>query len=106
MGNCDDNNNNCGCEYDGGDCCAKTASASTLVHSARARVATISSKGMGTTTMTTTIAAVGTMAAIVVPKPSARRSPKNTAKLVLALTQRANRGEALLCTLLSTPPHA
>merc|ERR1712110_824459 len=20
-GNCDDNNNNCGCEYDGGDCC-------------------------------------------------------------------------------------
>merc|ERR1711907_743089 len=25
MGNCDDENNNCGCEYDGGDCCAKTA---------------------------------------------------------------------------------
>merc|ERR1712032_1262967 len=24
-GNCDDNNNNCGCGYDGGDCCAKTA---------------------------------------------------------------------------------
>merc|ERR1711939_1185181 len=23
-GNCDDNNNNCGCDYDGGDCCAKT----------------------------------------------------------------------------------
>merc|ERR1712176_1298598 len=23
-GNCDDNNNNCGCQYDGGDCCAKT----------------------------------------------------------------------------------
>merc|ERR1711981_1499236 len=23
-GNCDDNNNNCGCAYDGGDCCAKT----------------------------------------------------------------------------------
>merc|ERR1712032_317198 len=24
-GNCDDENNNCGCAYDGGDCCAKTA---------------------------------------------------------------------------------
>merc|ERR1712084_161337 len=23
-GNCDDNNNNCGCNYDGGDCCAKS----------------------------------------------------------------------------------
>merc|ERR1712190_232272 len=23
-GNCDDENNNCGCEYDGGDCCAKS----------------------------------------------------------------------------------
>merc|ERR1712037_800556 len=23
-GNCDDENNNCGCEFDGGDCCAKT----------------------------------------------------------------------------------
>merc|ERR1712203_207918 len=23
-GNCDDENNNCGCDYDGGDCCAKT----------------------------------------------------------------------------------
>merc|ERR1712185_787576 len=23
-GNCDDNNNNCGCEYDGGDCCPAT----------------------------------------------------------------------------------
>ena len=23
-GNCDDNNNNKGCEYDGGDCCYKT----------------------------------------------------------------------------------
>merc|ERR1712032_1498384 len=23
-GNCDDDNNNCGCDYDGGDCCAKT----------------------------------------------------------------------------------
>merc|ERR1712178_623464 len=23
-GNCDDENNNCGCQYDGGDCCAKT----------------------------------------------------------------------------------
>merc|ERR1711937_974099 len=23
-GNCDDENNNCGCKYDGGDCCAKT----------------------------------------------------------------------------------
>merc|ERR1712151_317913 len=23
-GNCDDENNNCGCAYDGGDCCAKT----------------------------------------------------------------------------------
>merc|ERR1711907_624378 len=22
-GNCDDNNNNCGCDYDGGDCCGK-----------------------------------------------------------------------------------
>merc|ERR1739848_680780 len=24
-GNCDDGNNNAGCEYDGGDCCVKTA---------------------------------------------------------------------------------
>merc|ERR1712167_536735 len=24
-GNCDDENNNCGCEYDGGDCCAKSS---------------------------------------------------------------------------------
>merc|ERR1712187_472226 len=24
-GNCDDENNNCGCAYDGGDCCSKTA---------------------------------------------------------------------------------
>merc|ERR1739844_713616 len=24
-GNCDDENNNAGCAYDGGDCCAKTA---------------------------------------------------------------------------------
>merc|ERR1712072_1142628 len=24
MGNCDDNNNNCGCDYDGGDCCVKS----------------------------------------------------------------------------------
>ena len=23
-GVCDDNNNNCGCDYDGGDCCANT----------------------------------------------------------------------------------
>merc|ERR1712037_323689 len=23
-GNCDDENNNCGCEYDGGDCCVKS----------------------------------------------------------------------------------
>merc|ERR1712032_1195153 len=23
-GNCDDVNNNCGCDFDGGDCCAKT----------------------------------------------------------------------------------
>merc|ERR1712000_274900 len=23
-GNCDDKNNNCGCEYDGGDCCTST----------------------------------------------------------------------------------
>merc|ERR1712151_1340867 len=23
-GNCDDENNNCGCQYDGGDCCTKT----------------------------------------------------------------------------------
>merc|ERR1712032_1152144 len=23
-GNCDDENNNCGCDYDGGDCCAKS----------------------------------------------------------------------------------
>merc|ERR1711959_189466 len=23
-GNCDDDNNNCGCAYDGGDCCAKS----------------------------------------------------------------------------------
>merc|ERR1711939_1031039 len=23
-GNCDDENNNCGCEYDGGDCCVAT----------------------------------------------------------------------------------
>ena len=25
-GNCDDSNNNCGCEYDGGDCCGKSGS--------------------------------------------------------------------------------
>ena len=25
-GNCDDENNNKGCEYDGGDCCYKTVS--------------------------------------------------------------------------------
>ena len=25
-GYCDDGNNNCGCEYDGGDCCGKTRS--------------------------------------------------------------------------------
>merc|ERR1711920_185890 len=24
-GNCDDENNNCGCDFDGGDCCKKTA---------------------------------------------------------------------------------
>merc|ERR1712048_894962 len=24
-GNCDDENNNCGCEYDGGDCCEQSA---------------------------------------------------------------------------------
>merc|ERR1712226_1421419 len=24
-GNCDDENNNCGCDFDGGDCCAKSA---------------------------------------------------------------------------------
>merc|ERR1712048_1432308 len=29
-GNCDDENNNCGCEYDGGDCCAKTVSGGTV----------------------------------------------------------------------------
>merc|ERR1712025_838225 len=25
-GNCDDENNNCGCQYDGGDCCSYTTS--------------------------------------------------------------------------------
>merc|ERR1712224_798809 len=25
-GNCDDENNNCGCDYDGGDCCGKSKS--------------------------------------------------------------------------------
>merc|ERR1712232_1187472 len=29
-GNCDDDNNNCGCEYDGGDCCAKTVEGGTV----------------------------------------------------------------------------
>merc|ERR1712178_131209 len=29
-GNCDDNNNNCGCAYDGGDCCAKTVKGGTV----------------------------------------------------------------------------
>merc|ERR1712224_1009510 len=29
-GNCDDENNNCGCEYDGGDCCKKTVSGGTV----------------------------------------------------------------------------
>merc|ERR1712032_755103 len=29
-GNCDDENNNCGCQYDGGDCCAKTVSGGTV----------------------------------------------------------------------------
>merc|ERR1712178_316241 len=29
-GNCDDDNNNKGCEYDGGDCCAKTVKGGTV----------------------------------------------------------------------------
>merc|ERR1712032_1408488 len=29
-GNCDDENNNCGCQYDGGDCCAKTVAGGTV----------------------------------------------------------------------------
>ena len=29
-GNCDDNNNNCGCAYDGGDCCAKSVTGGTV----------------------------------------------------------------------------
>merc|ERR1711879_102684 len=29
-GNCDDDNNNCGCAYDGGDCCAKTVKGGTV----------------------------------------------------------------------------
>ena len=29
-GNCDDNNNNKGCDYDGGDCCAKSVKGGTL----------------------------------------------------------------------------
>jgi len=29
-GNCDDENNNCGCGYDGGDCCKKTVKGGTV----------------------------------------------------------------------------
>merc|ERR1712224_65540 len=29
-GNCDDENNNCGCGYDGGDCCKKTVAGGTV----------------------------------------------------------------------------
>merc|ERR1712080_630528 len=29
-GNCDDDNNNAGCEYDGGDCCAKSVKGGTV----------------------------------------------------------------------------
>merc|ERR1712032_925659 len=29
-GNCDDNNNNCGCDYDGGDCCKATVPSGTV----------------------------------------------------------------------------
>merc|ERR1712091_760272 len=29
-GNCDDDNNNCGCAYDGGDCCAKSVAGGTV----------------------------------------------------------------------------
>merc|ERR1712048_243844 len=29
-GNCDDENNNCGCEYDGGDCCKETVEGGTV----------------------------------------------------------------------------
>ena len=31
-GNCDDENNNKGCEYDGGDCCYKTVSGGVVTH--------------------------------------------------------------------------
>merc|ERR1712113_1012995 len=86
-GNCDDENNNPGCAYDGGDCCAKSVKGGTVKTSyckeckckdpdnqsnpaARARVVKRNTRAMATATTTTTAVAVTMTAVTVVLDPS------------------------------------
>jgi len=81
-GNCDDDNNNCGCGYDGGDCCAKSLKKAVVKkyckeckcldpnnqsdNSAKGLVGQRTTRAMATVTTTTTTAVASTMAVIAV----------------------------------------
>merc|ERR1711990_920479 len=105
-GNCDDDNNNCGCAYDGGDCCAKSVAggtvkltarnASSRIPSTQSRDATIharlnSTSAMATATTTTTTVAAITMEAIAVRNLSQVEKSKHlTARNASARIPRTN----------------
>merc|ERR1712151_1076360 len=67
-GNCDDDNNNCGCEYDGGDCCKNTAKNKKVIKTYCSDCQV--TRAMETAMTTTTIVAATSMAVIAVPKQS------------------------------------
>merc|ERR1712032_1222364 len=105
-GNCDDENNNCGCKWDGGDCCKKTVKGGSVstkyckqckcldpkgVHlvDAPGGVAQRSTKETATaTTRTTTAAAITTVAIAVKQQSKVEKLGQNSANNANAWTLR------------------
>merc|ERR1711988_2092026 len=96
-GNCDDENNNCGCKYDGGDCCgknvkkatARSANARTRItrktKTAKEHAVSRSTRATATaTTRTTTVGANSMEATAVRVLSRAERSKQLTAKRAFA----------------------
>merc|ERR1711988_1419089 len=91
-GNCDDENNNCGCKYDGGDCCGKNVKKATArsanartritrkIRTAKEHAVSRSTRATATaTTRTTTVGAISMEATAVRVLSRAERSKQLTA---------------------------
>merc|ERR1712159_894019 len=85
-GNCDDNNNNCGCKWDGGDCCGSNGNKWQYSYCSECKCKDPSVPTQAPKNTTTTTAAATGMVAIAVAHPATSYNGR-TARVVNVVTQ-------------------